>query len=121
MKTIYCADDGTTFENKDECEKYEKHIDKIISEIHIYDKNLKEISMNDFGWEENIHFFHCETEESFDFLFESFPYTIIMYDEDDEKTQVFFENKNLGFMSIKDYENSFDEQYWIAKKLEKGE
>lgn len=121
MEIIYRADDGTTFENKDECKKYENHLNKMINEIHMYDKNLKKISMNDFDWKENIHFFQCETDESFDFLFESFPYTIV-YEEDFEKTQIFFEEKKYDFfMTTKNYEKSFDTSYLMAKKLEKGE
>lgn len=121
MKTIYCADDGTTFENEDECKKYENHFNKMISEIHLYDDNLKEISFNDSDWKDKTRFFQCETEESFDFLFKKFPYTII-YEKDFEKTQVFFEQeKYYHFVTTKNYEKSFDTNYLMAKKLEKGE
>ena len=120
MEIIYRADDGTTFENKDECEKYENHFNIIISEIHLYDENLKEFSMNNFYWEEKVRFFKCDTEESFDFLLEEFPYTII-YDENSEKTQIFFEEKKYNtYMTTKNYEKSLDTNYSMAKKLEKG-
>lgn len=121
MKTIYCADDGTTFKNKDECKKYENHFNKMINKIHLYDDNLKEISFNDSDWKDKTQFFQCETEESFDFLFDNFPYTII-YEEDSEKTQVFFvKEEYYHFVTTKNYENSFDTNYSMAKKLEKGE
>lgn len=121
MEIIYRADDGITFKDKEKCKKYEEHQNKIKSEIHIYDKNLKEISFNDSNWEENIQFFQCETEESFDFLYDDFPYTII-YNEDSEKTQIFFEEKKYNtYMTTKNYEKSFDTNYSMAKKLEKGE
>lgn len=122
MKTIYCADDGTIFSDKEECEKYEEQFDKMKREIHIYDDNLKEISFDDSNWEDKIQFFHCETEESFDFfLFEKFPYTII-YEKDFEKTQVFFEQEKYNhFITTENYEKTFDINYLRAKKLEKGE
>lgn len=121
MKTIYCADDGTTFENKDECEKYEEQFNKMKREVHIYDDNLKEISFDDSDWKDKTQFFQCETEESFDFLFKKFPYTII-YEKDSEKTQVFFvQEEYYHFITTKNYEETFDVNYLMAKKLEKGE
>lgn len=121
MKTIYFADDGTIFSDKKDCKIYEKQFDKMKREVHIYDKNLKEISFDDSDWEENIQFFQSETEESFDFLLEKFPYTII-YDEDSERTQIFFEEKKYNtYMTTKNYEKTFDTNYSMAKKFEKGE
>lgn len=121
MKTIYSAYDGKIFSDKKDCKIYEKQFDKMKKEVHIYDKNLKEILFNDSDWEENIQFFQCETKESFDFLYDGFPYTII-YDEDSEKTQIFFEEKKYNtYMTTKNYEKSFDANYSMAKKLEKGE
>lgn len=121
MEIIYRADDGTISEDKKDCKIYEEQFDKMKREVHIYDKNLKEISFNDSKWENKIQFFQCETEKSFDFLFKNFPHTII-YEKDFEKTQVFFEQEEYHhFMTIKDYENTLSRNYLTAKKLEKGE
>lgn len=114
MEIIYRADDGTDFENEEECKKIP---DKIRKEIHLYNENFKELSFNDVGWEERICFFKCETEESFNFFVKIFPYDI-MY-EDFEKLDLFF--AELGsdlFMTVKGREKLLGDNYYKAKEFQ---
>ena len=124
MKIIYRADDGTDFENKDECKNHERYFDKMKKEVHIYDKYFKELSFDDVGWEEKICFFKCETEESFNFFVKIFSYDIIY--EDFEKLDLFFAELDSDlFMTIKEREKLLGDNYYKAKefqeKFEKGE
>lgn len=125
METIYRAYDGTTFKNKEECEKYEEHQNKIKSEIHIFDENFEELSFDNPHWADTFYFFKCETEESFNTFLEDFPGSVI-YD-DSEKLDLFFANPNSDlFMTIRYYEEStVSKNYLTAKefqeKLIKGE
>lgn len=124
MKIIYRANDGTDFENEEDCQNYERYLDKIRKEIHLYNENFKELSFDDVGWEERICFFKCETEESFNFFVKIFPYDI-MY-KDFEKLDLFF--AELGsdlFMTVKGREKLLSDNYYKAKefqeKFDKGE
>lgn len=132
MEIIYCAYDGTIFDDKKDCEKYEERFDKMKKEVHIYDKDFKELSFDDTGWEGKICFFKCETEESFNIFVEYFCCDVIY--EYFEKLDLFFAEYDSDlFMTVRSYENSLSynypntlgNSYLIAKdfqeRLEKGE
>lgn len=129
MKIIYRADDGTDFENEEECKNHERYPDKIRKEVHIYDEDFNELSFDIVDWKERICFFKCGTEGSFHFFVNIFPYDIIY--EDFEKIDLFFRDEKTNyFMTVREREklrgvNYRKVNYRKAKefqeKLEKGE
>lgn len=44
-KMIYIADDGREFDNREECERYEKEMDNIMDYIKFYDRHTNEIKL----------------------------------------------------------------------------
>lgn len=124
MEIIYRANDGTPFNDKEECERYEESLNKWRSEVHIYDKDFKELSFNDFEWEERVCFFKCETRESFNIFEKDFSW-VVLY-KHSEKLDLFFKDENTNFfMTTRDCENFLGYGYRRAKefqeKLEKVE
>lgn len=65
MKVLYIADDGTEFEDKDECQEYERlqnaNVSKLLSEIHAFTEKGDEIKVGDGLGEYNIDEMLMET------------------------------------------------------------
>lgn len=95
MEIIYRAADGTISEDKKECEKDEEYPNKIKKEVHIYDKDFKELSFDDTYWEEKTCFF---TFEELDLFFAEYDYDL--------------------FRTVRDYEKPLGNSYLIAKDFQ---
>jgi hypothetical protein len=74
-KTIFIADDGTHFEDEDDCLAYElmAKFQNIENEIDLYDENMEPLSLDNDNYlvtYDEINYFYCKTNRAAEFLTE---------------------------------------------------
>lgn len=101
MKILYIADDGTEFEDEQECIDYERRNNKVaqemLSQIHCYDHNFREMTVSEKrrdydleGMLQAVYYIRFDSCEALEWLNEQFDYygytkiePHIAFDEDD--------------------------------------
>lgn len=70
MRIMYYAEDGTMFEDRDECISYEaQKMDALVNfKSHMYDKDGDEVFLRDIGRDTEIDYFDIKTEEDLQVL-----------------------------------------------------
>lgn len=65
-RVYYIADDGTTFEDKDECYKYERNLmlKKCERDIHMWDYNFQPIPITDPQTLDRVFYLTCDTADA---------------------------------------------------------
>lgn len=69
-RVYYIADDGTTFEDEDECYKYERDLvlKKCERDIHMWDCNFQPISITDPQALDKVFYLTCDTVDAVDIM-----------------------------------------------------
>ena len=67
-KMIYIADDGREFDNREECERYEKEMDNTMDYIKFYDRRKNEIKLEPLDKRSFIQYCKYDQTEHYNYL-----------------------------------------------------
>lgn len=75
-RVSYIADDGTTFEDEDECIDYERGLmlKKYEHDIHMWDSEFQPISITDSRALDKVYYLTCDTAEAVEVMHNWFEY-----------------------------------------------
>ena len=75
-RVSYIADDGTAFEDEDECLKYERTLmlKKYERDIHMWDSEFQHIPITDSQALDKVYYLTCDTAEAVEIMHNWFEY-----------------------------------------------